>query len=407
MEYYQSPFILLSLLITTIPLYTMEKEQSRVPSLYTLCKNKIVTGYGDTYVAQCKNALAAIELIHNEYSERCAKDFEQSFIDNHINSLPCTTKTFAQPTPSILISTHDSLYGIAGKDIYTWNTAKKTDTGITITQSKIANIHRGRYEKPQTIKCALASKDGSFLYTGANNGGIQIWNIQADTVIYVTQLAGSFWNKFRSFSENKHGNLCSVTLDGDVKIWDINTESRIQKLSNKYSDIATLKILADTHIIYAGGQDLLFKQNGPIFIYDTREGKCIGSTDSPYGCITHLAKSKKDTQLYSSSYGKTIQIWDIRTMKRSVHTLKNNGNVRCVEENKDGTLLIACTNKGVYTWDITTENPTIINTITDEPAHCIAHSNNGSELFIGTNMGVKTLNSQCTFDDACDIVNNW
>lgn len=407
MENYQSPSLLLSLLITTFTLHTMETPPSQVPSLYTLCKNKITTGGGDTYVAQCKDALAKIELIQNEYSEPCAEDFKSSFMHNHMTTFPCTTELFAEQSPSILIPTHHALYGTVGKDIYTWYLSPKTEDDILITGSKTTHLHHGYYKKPQTIKCALISKDGSLLYTGANSGGIKIWNIQSDTINYVTLLAGSFWNKFRSFSENNHGDLCSATVDGEIKIWDIATESRIQKLTNKYSQIATFKLLADTHMIYAGGQDLLFKRSGLIFIYDTRQGNCIDHTDSHHGCITHLAKSKKDVQIYSSSHDKTIQIWDIRNMKKSVHTLKNTGSVRCVEENKDGTLLIACTNKGVYTWDITTENPKIINTITHEPAHCMAQSDDGSQLFIGTNTGIKTLASRCTFDEACTIVNNW
>jgi len=400
-------FMLLSIIMAPYTTYTMETMPSSVPSLFYLCKNKIITGSGDTYFAQCKDALQNINTIDEFLGEYFIEDFKRSFLHHHVSSFPCTTESFAKQSPSILIKTHKRLYGVAGKDIYMWSLSPKINDDITITGSKIANLHNGRYRKPQMIRCALARKDGSLLYTGADNGGIQIWNIQSNDCTYVTQLTGSFWNKLRSFSENSYGDLCSASLNGQIKLWDIATESRIQTLSKKYPKIAVFKVLADAHMIYAGGQDLLFRNSGPIFIYDTREAKCIGCADSHRGCITGLAKSKKDMQFYSSSYDKTIQIWDMRNMKNSVHTLKNTGNVRCVEENKDGTLLIACTSKGVYTWDITTEEPVIINKITDEPAHCMTHDEDGSQLFIGTNTGIKTLSSHCTFDEACNIVHNW
>ena len=399
-------FTIFFMCVVPYHLYAMEKKSSSVTPLLTLCKNKIITGSGNTYAEQCKDALNSITTISTCMDESFVEDFQRSFVRHHVGSLPCTTTPFKEQSPSILLRAHNTLYGILGKDIYMWDLSTKAND-IAITGSKITNLHRGRYKKPQMIQCALASKDGSRLYTGADNGGIKIWNLQSDTCKYVTTLPGSFYKKTKSFSENNNGNLCSADIDGKVRIWDITTQSRIQQLSHLYSKIAVFKVLADEHMIYAGGQDLLFKNSCPIFIYDTRVEKCIDCTDSHSCTITHLAKSKKDMQFYSSSYDNTIRIWDMRTMKQSVHTLKSTDAVQTIEENKDGTLLYSCTDDGVCAWDITTDTPYVINKMTDDAADCMAQSDDGSQLFINTREGIKTLTSDCTFDTASEIINTW
>jgi len=402
----QHHLILLCTLVAAHVTYTMEPTSSSVVSLYSLCTNKIITGYGDTYTKQCKQALESIEKIDNSMDEDFANGFKRSFVRHHLGSLPCSTTPFVEQCPSILIKNNNTLYGIMDKDMCIWNSSAKTNNIIT-EEEKIIRLHRTRYNHAQIIRCAIANQNGSFLYTGADKGGIKIWDIKSGKCKYVKMLAGSFWYKTRAFSENSNGDLCSTDIDGKIKIWDITTTSCKQTLKNIHSNTIALTMLANTDTIYAGGQFKKFAYNGPIFIYDTRIAKCIACVNSHNYGIKHLTKSQKDTQFYSSSSDKTIRVWDVRNMNKSVHVLESCGKVKSAEENKDGTLLFSCGNDGVHAWDLTTDKPYIINTLTQEPVHCMAQDKDASQLFVGTKTGIKVLKSDCTFDEACKIINDW
>lgn len=395
-------FILFFLLAMPFSMHSMETPPSPVTSLYTLCTQKIITGYGDTYVEQRKNALASVEEI-SVYD--FVTNFKRSLVHHHFCSLPCVTKPLTEQSPSILMNANNKLYGIVGKNMYIWDLSTKN--GAIISEKKVTKLHRGQHRRAQVIQCAMIKKDAPFLYTCANNGGVKMWNIESNRCTYVDTLTGSFWNKITDLSETDNGDLCATDIHGKIKIWDIETQSHKETLYNTYPKITILKVLADTDTVYAGGRDNWFMHTGPILIYDRRVEQHVGYVASHDSYIKHLAKSKKDTQFYSSSCENIIRIWDKRAMKESVHTLKTTDYVRCVEENKDGTLLIACTDDGVYTWDLTTGKPYIINKMTPEPTRCMTQDENSPCVFIGTKTGIKTITPDCTYDTARNIINKW
>lgn len=397
--------VLLSISCVT-SLHTMDDMQTEQPinnvshnagsTLYSLCKNKILAGYGNNDTERYKNALQSIEKI-SAYMDNdfVADELKKPFLQRYFAYLPCATTPLAGGEASYLTKNNHKLYATIGKNIYLYDLTVQCPM---VEPQKIISLHESEIDR------ALASKKSAMVYSISKRSSvIKLWDTDSDEC--KGELVHAFRGSLRGLSEMNDGNPCATDIDGNITIWDISSGKVKQSLPKYYDNVIIYDLLADTHMIYAaGGMDGLLC-NGPICIYDTRVGKCIEGMNPHGRSVIHLAKSKKDMHFYSSSFDNTIRIWDMRNMKDSVHKLEKNESVWRIEENDDGTLFFTCGDTGVHVWDLTTEKPSMINTLTTEKTKCMAQDTDESQLFIGTNDGIKSISVNCAFDDACIRLN--
>ena len=276
-------FTLFIVLLSSYATNGMDKSsdsaKNKIPTLYALCKHQITTGYGKTYDEQRANALKSIETISTCMNDDFTNDVKRSFIHNHWK---------VEQSPHILIKTKHKLYGMVDDDMYIWDISNTIDG--TIITKKIDTLHTDRHDRAQKITCAIANKNGSFVYTAAKDSMIKIWDTNSH------ECKGTLPDRcyFSALSENPHGDLCSLANQGEIKIWDVTTQSCKQALPQRYDNATPWRLLADTHMIYAAGGMGGLLYNGPILVYDMREGKCIYALNPHGRAVTALAKSKKD-----------------------------------------------------------------------------------------------------------------
>ena len=377
-----------------------QNKPNTIPTLSALCRHQITKGYGITYEEQRKNALQSLGKLYSAVNDEYMEEINHSFINNHWD---------IKESPSILIQQKNKLYGMFIRNMEVWDLSA-TINGIIVSKT-INNIHTDQTNNIRTITCALASKNNNLLYTGSSSDKIKIWNSYTDKCI--ASLPNNGW--VDTLAENNN-DLYSLT-DKKIHLWDLDKKVCKQKLPEHPTDLHIWSLLADNNEVYAAGAESFGSGPSPILIYDIRQNNYVVNQHAHNKRITNLVHSKKNHQFYSSSFDKTIKIWDMRNMHQSLHTLTCDHNVHFIQENDLGTLLFSgeITNgtlKNNYildgiikVWD-TTDNIIIIKKIIpDREIRCMAYDEyeGESRLFIGTNKEIQIMMPEARLDKFCGI----
>lgn len=374
---------------------TNQNEANSIPTLSALCRHQITKGYGKTHEEQRNNALKSLGMLYSNLNDEYMEKIHQSFIHNHWN---------IQQSPEMLLTKNNKLYGIFVKDIRIWDLS--TTINGKITNKEMYNIHIDKNNKMRTITCALISQNKNILYTGSSGDNIKLWNTNNNRCI--ANLPNEEW--IDAFAE-QNNDLYVLTYE-NIYIWDINKQLCKQKLPENPHAITSWSLLVNNNEIYAAGNKNFNTGPSPIIRYDIRDNNYTIHESAHNAKITNLIKSKKNNQFYSSSFDKTIKIWDMRNMNQSLHTLTCDHNVHFIQENNAGTHLFSCeiTNgkqKNNYiidsvikTWNTTTNKIVTKKIIPNEVIQCMTYDEyeDDPRLFIGTYKEIQIIMPEAKLD---------
>lgn len=196
------------------------------------------------------------------------------------------------------------------------------------------------------VNCLAYSPDSQLLATGADDNKIKVWNVSSG-FCFVTFPDHTNAVTALHFMANNHS-LLSASLDGTVRAWDLfryrNFRTFITPSSRQF-----VSLTADQsgEVICAGTLDSF-----EIFVWSMKTGRLLDVLSGHEGPVHGLMFSPSNAILASSSWDKTVRLWDVFEGKGSVETFQHVHDVLTVVYRPDGKQLACSTLDGLINfWD--------------------------------------------------------
>ncbi|WP_242041242.1 NB-ARC domain-containing protein [Leptolyngbya sp. FACHB-261] len=165
------------------------------------------------------------------------------------------------------------------------------------------------------VQCVRYSPDGQLLASGCRDGSIRLWS---GALSHDRQPKTSFINSSAkllqghtdwvwniAFSPDGHW-LVSASLDGTLRVWDIQEGQPIYVLEGHTHDVFGLAISADGQLLVSTGEDQTVR------LWHLQSGKNLKMLRGYTGGIHSLSLSSDDQILASSGQSEMIQLWHLQ-----------------------------------------------------------------------------------------------
>ncbi|KAK7303555.1 hypothetical protein RJT34_14462 [Clitoria ternatea] len=196
------------------------------------------------------------------------------------------------------------------------------------------------------VNCVAYSPDSQFLATGADDNKVKVWTISSG-FCFVT--FSEHTNAVTALHFMASSNcLLSASLDGTIRAWDL-TRYRNFKVFTAPSPRQFVSLTADQggEVICAGTSDSF-----EIFVWSMRTGRLLDMLSGHEAPVHGLTFSPTNAILTSSSYDKTVRLWDVFDGKGAVETFPHTHDVLTVVYRPDGRQLACSTLDGqIHFWD--------------------------------------------------------
>ena len=162
-----------------------------------------------------------------------------------------------------------------------------------------------------------------------HNGKVTVLNLSID------------WSQFSS-------SIAVSQSDGSISILDVKPDSLQEKLAvhgHGFEAWITAFSRTDAHLVYSGGDDLLFRG------WDVRSGAPTFTNKTHEAGVTTISSHPTLDLISTGSYDENIRIWDARNMKRPLSTTSTGGGVWRLKW-KENQLLAACMYNGFFIYDM-------------------------------------------------------
>ncbi|GAB2228167.1 hypothetical protein Droror1_Dr00009997 [Drosera rotundifolia] len=196
------------------------------------------------------------------------------------------------------------------------------------------------------VNCLAYSADSQVLATGADDNKIKIWNVTTGTC-FVTFAEHTNAVTALHFTANNNV-LLSASLDGTVRAYDF-FRYRNFRIFTSPSSRQFVSLTADPsgEVICAGTLDSF-----EIFVWSMKTGRLLDILSGHEGPVHGLMFSPTNAILASSSWDKTVRLWDVFEGKGNVERFPHTHDVLTVVYRPDGKQLAASTLDGqIHFWD--------------------------------------------------------
>lgn len=196
------------------------------------------------------------------------------------------------------------------------------------------------------VNCLAYSPDSQLVATGADDNKIKVWTVSSGFC-------------FVTFSEHTNavtalhfmpGNHCllSASLDGTVRAWDLFRYRNFRTFTTPTSkQFVSLASDQSGEVICAGTLDSF-----EIFVWSMKTGRLLDVLSGHEGPVHGLIFSPTNATLASSSWDKTVRLWDVFEGKGAVETFPHTHDVLTVVYRPDGKQLACSTLDGhIHFWD--------------------------------------------------------
>ncbi|PIA65537.1 hypothetical protein AQUCO_00100792v1 [Aquilegia coerulea] len=196
------------------------------------------------------------------------------------------------------------------------------------------------------VNCVAYSPDSQLLATGADDNKIKVWTVSSGFC-------------FVTFSEHTNavtalhfmtGNNCllSASMDGTVRAWDLFRYRNFRTFTSPQSrQFVSLASDQSGEVICAGTLDSF-----EIFVWSMKTGRLLDILSGHEGPVHGLMFSPTTAILASSSWDKTVRLWDVFEGKGAVETFPHTHDVLTVVYRPDGKQLACSTLDGqIHFWD--------------------------------------------------------
>ncbi|KAK1285392.1 hypothetical protein QJS10_CPB20g00624 [Acorus calamus] len=190
------------------------------------------------------------------------------------------------------------------------------------------------------------SPDSQMLATGADDNKIKVWTVSSGSC-FVTFTEHTNAVTAVHFMAGNHS-LLSASLDGTVRAWDLFRYRNFRTFTTPSSrQFVSLASDQSGEVICAGTLDSF-----EIFIWSMKTGRLLDILSGHEGPVHGLMFSPTNAILASSSWDKTIKLWDVFEGKGAVETFPHSHDVLTVVYRPDGKQLACSTLDGqIHFWD--------------------------------------------------------
>ncbi|XP_021298575.1 periodic tryptophan protein 2 homolog [Herrania umbratica] len=190
------------------------------------------------------------------------------------------------------------------------------------------------------------SPDSQLLATGADDNKVKVWTVSSG-FCFVTFTEHTNAVTALHFMANNHC-LLSASLDGTVRAWDLLRYRNFRTFTTPSSrQFVSLAADQSGEVICAGTLDSF-----EIFVWSMKTGRLLDVHSGHEGPVHGLMFSPTNAILASSSWDKTVRLWDVFEGKGTVETFPHAHDVLTVTYRPDGKQLACSTLDGqIHFWD--------------------------------------------------------
>jgi WD40 repeat protein len=250
-----------------------------------------------------------------------SSDFTIRRWDFHSSNFLHILKEHSGAINSLQISADDKILISASNDcsVIAWNLPSKTSifkfTGHT-----------------SWISCLALSSNCEFIVSGSEDKTLRMWDLQE-------------FKQTHCF-EAHSGEICTLQLSSDdrfaltggqdccIKVWDLKNKSLFYSHSKNLRFIQVAMFLADTN--YIASASLV-----SIIIHNFKAKKVELEIEAHQNLITGLAYNSEKRVLISTSYDKTLKIWDINDSSVKISLEGHRSDVSCLCVSKCDKYIVA------------------------------------------------------------------
>jgi WD40 repeat protein/mono/diheme cytochrome c family protein len=158
------------------------------------------------------------------------------------------------------------------------------------------------------------------------------------------------------------GKLLAAGSYGRVTVWDLATAKPVKVLTNVLGAVSDLKFSPNGKLLaVAGGQP---SARGDLRLFDTAEWKLVGSLGGHLDSVSCVSWNADGTKLLSSSFDKTVRLWDVKNPKEAkvLHTYTGHSDFvygvafgpdgtwyATASKDRTGRIIDTATGKGLFT----------------------------------------------------------
>ncbi|EPS71139.1 hypothetical protein M569_03614 [Genlisea aurea] len=196
------------------------------------------------------------------------------------------------------------------------------------------------------VNCLAYSPDSQLLATGADDNKIKVWTVSSG-FCFVTFSEHTNAVTALHFMASNHC-LLSASLDGTVRAWDLfryrNFRTFVTPTPKQFVSLAADQ---SGEVICAGTIDSF-----EIFVWSMKTGRLLDVLSGHAGPVHGLMFSPTNAILASSSWDKTVRLWDIFEGRGGVEKFDHTHDVLTVVFRPDGKQLACSTLDGhIHFWD--------------------------------------------------------
>ncbi|KAL0010590.1 hypothetical protein SO802_005698 [Lithocarpus litseifolius] len=196
------------------------------------------------------------------------------------------------------------------------------------------------------VNCVAYSPDSQLLATGADDNKVKVWTVSSG-FCFVTFSEHTNAVTALHFMASNHC-LLSASLDGTVRAWDLFRYRNFRTFTTP-STRQFVSLAADQsgEVICAGTLDSF-----EIFVWSMKTGRLLDVLSGHEGPVHGLMFSPTNAILASSSWDRTVRLWDVFEGKGAVETFPHTHEVLTLVYRPDGRQLASSTLDGqIHFWD--------------------------------------------------------
>ncbi|XAR50577.1 hypothetical protein NMG60_11004934 [Bertholletia excelsa] len=196
------------------------------------------------------------------------------------------------------------------------------------------------------VNCLAYSSDSQLLATGADDNKVKVWTVSSGFCFVTFSEHTNAVTALHFMASNNC--LLSASLDGTVRAWDLFRYRNFRTFTTPSSkQFVSLASDQSGEVICAGTLDSF-----EIFVWSMKTGRLLDVLSGHEGPVHGLMFSPTNAILASSSWDKTVRLWDVFEGKGAVEPFHHTHDVLTVVYRPDGKQLACSTLDGqIHFWD--------------------------------------------------------